>query len=275
MTLALVVSVPAVEAEMAADALWALGVAAVEERDEGRGTEDHTIELWTSLGDDADAVTRAAEGFPARWRWRVIELDPAVVDTWRQHAVPSWVATDLVVTPAWVDVEAGPDVQVVRIEPGATFGLGDHPTTVLTLRAVRRSLFPGATVLDVGCGSGVVAVTACLLGAARAEAIDIAPAAVTATVANAEANGVRDRVHASLAPLADVRDTFDVVAANILAPTLVALSADLVRVVTSDGVLVVSGVLDERYDHVVAALQPLRLVDVDRREGWAALSFRH
>jgi ribosomal protein L11 methyltransferase len=273
--LALVVSVPAVEAELAADALWALGVAAVEERDPGDGTEDQVVELWTSLGDDAEAVTRAAEGFPARWRWRTVEIDPAVLDEWRRHAVPTWVAKDLVLRPEWVDVAASPDVTVVSVEPGGAFGLGDHPTTVLTLRGVRRALFPGATVLDVGCGSGVVAVTSCLLGAARAEAIDISPAAIDATRHNARANGVEAQVNASLTSLEHVTGTFDVVAANILGPVLVSLAADLRRVLAPGGVLVVSGVLESRYDHVVTALEPLHLVGEDHREGWAALSLRH
>ena len=153
-------TVPASEAELASDALWALGVAAIEERGGTSGTEDDLVELWTSLGDDAPAVARAAEGFPARWRWKVIELDPSVTDTWRAHAHASWVERDLVVVPAWLPFEDPPGTTVVRIEPGATFGLGDHPTTVLCLRALRAALPPGGSVLDVGSGSGVLAVTA-------------------------------------------------------------------------------------------------------------------
>ena len=75
---ALVVSVPAGEVELASDALWALGVVAVEERDAGGGTEDHLVELWTSLGDDVEAVTRAAEAFPVRWRWQLVDVDESV-----------------------------------------------------------------------------------------------------------------------------------------------------------------------------------------------------
>jgi ribosomal protein L11 methyltransferase len=273
MVLALVVAVPASESELAADALWSLGVAAIEERADP-GTQDHVVELWTSLGDDVAAVTRAAEGFPARWRWRLVDVDESVADTWRAHATPTWVADDLVLVPAWMPIDPRPGVLAVSIEPGAAFGLGNHPTTVAALRAVRTALFPGATVLDVGCGSGVLGITACLLGASRCEAIDLSPAAVSATNDNAARNDVAARVRASTTPIAEVTETFDVVVANILAPALIGMAADLQRVLAPAAVLVISGVLADRFDHVVDALAPLRVIDVDRLEGWAAVSLR-
>jgi len=271
---ALVLSVPASEVELASDALWSLGVLAVEERDGGVATDDHIVELWTSLGDDVEAVARAAEGFPARWRWRLVEVDESIAETWRQHARPTWVSHDLVVAPAWVDLAPSADVTAIRIEPGATFGLGDHPTTVLCLRALRASVFPGATVLDVGCGSGILSVAAATFGAARVEAIDLSPAAVAATTDNARRNGVEHAVTASTTPLQDVDGEYDLVVANILAPVLVELAPQLVARLGASGVLVVSGVLGERHDHVAASLAPLHLVQVDHRDGWAALTFR-
>jgi ribosomal protein L11 methyltransferase len=277
--LALVLTVPAGEAELAADALWALGVVAVEERaagaDDPSGTYDHLVELWTSLGDDVEAVTRAAEAFPSRWRWHLVEVDPTVADTWRRHAVPSWVTPDLVVVPAWVDADVDETVTAVRIEPGATFGLGDHPTTVLTLRALQGLLWPEATVLDVGCGSGVLAVTAALLGSPYVRAIDLSPAAVEATLDNAARNGVTGAIEVDTTPLAEIEGTFDVVLANILAPELISMSADLRRLTAPAGVLVVSGVLTAAHDHVVAALAPMQVVDRLTREGWAAVVLRH
>src|SRR5215203_3035456 len=120
--LVLVVTVPASETELASDALWALGVAAIEERlvdGDTDATQDHFVELWTSLGDDVDAVTRAAEAFPKRWRWRTVTLDPAIAESWRAHAVASWVDADLVIVPAWQDVPTPPSVLRVEIDPGA------------------------------------------------------------------------------------------------------------------------------------------------------------
>lgn len=285
MTLALVVTVPGSESELAADALWALGVQAVEERIRPE-TDDGMVELWTSLGDDLDRVTREADAFPARWRWRVVEVDDAVVDTWREHAVPSWITPDLVVVPAWLadraELADGPTV--VRIEPGASFGLGDHPTTVLSLRALSGVLWRGATVLDVGCGSGVLSVGAALCGAAYVEAIDISAAAVGITLENAERNGVAGRIAASTRLLADVVGevtsgddprTFDIVVANILAPVLVELADDLRAATAPDGVLIVSGILDNAHGHVLDALAPMQVVDRLTREGWAAVVLRH
>ena len=272
--LALVVTVPAGEAELASDALWALGVVAIEERP-GVPTEDHFVELWTSIGDDAETVTRAAEAFPQRWRWRTVELDASVVDTWRAHALPSWVDRDLVIVPAWQDVDVGPDVLRLDIDPGAAFGLGDHPTTVLSLRLLRDVLWPGASVLDVGCGSGVLGIAAARWGAPYVEAIDISPAAVEATIANADRNGVAGVVAASTTPLAAVADPHDVVVANLLAPILVEHAAQLRRVTAPGGALVISGVLTDGHDHVVAALAPMRVIETASRDGWSALTLRH
>lgn len=283
MTLALVLTVPGSESELAADALWALGVQAVEERVRPE-TDDGMVELWTSLGDDPDHVTREADAFPARWRWRVVEVDDAVVDTWREHAVPSWITPDLVVVPAWLRerAEIGGDVTVVRIDPGSAFGLGDHPTTVLSLRALRGVLWPGATVLDVGCGSGVLSVGAAVSGASYVEAIDISSAAVDVTIANAELNAVAGRISASTRSLADVLAAgtaeprrFDVVVANILAPVLVELADDLRAATAPDGVLIVSGILASAHGHVLEALEPMQVVDRLTREGWVAVVLRH
>lgn len=265
---ALVVSVPHHEVELASDVLWSLGVVAVEER-----AVEGQVELWTSLGDDTAAVAEMLSGRLASWRWWFVEVDEAVADTWRHRAAPVWVDDDLVVCPAWVPFATDDEATVLRIEPGSTFGLGDHPTTVLSLRAIRSVLVEGATVLDVGCGSGVLAVAACVLGAACATAIDISPAAVATTRANAVANGVGDRVDVSTTPLALIDGHFDVVVANILAPALIDLAADLRRVMAPSGALVISGVLAGRHDHVDAAMQPLRTVHVVELDGWVAVTF--
>ena len=172
---ALVITVTADEVEMASDALWALGVVAIEERVGPHGT----IELWTSLGDE---IGYDDIGLPTRWPWRLEDVDEAVSETWREFAEPIWVDSDLVVQPRWIEFDPPTGVTVLKIDPGVTFGMGDHPTTMLSLRALRRELTPGDRVLDVGCGSGVLAIAAMKFGAGSATAIDIAPAAVPVTL---------------------------------------------------------------------------------------------
>jgi ribosomal protein L11 methyltransferase len=284
--IALVIDVPAGDAELAADALWGLGVVAVEERAGVAGR----VELWTSLGDDRQVALDAVAGFPEHWEARLEHVDDEVVDTWRAFAEPTWIDDGLVIWPAWMDVDGGSvpdgvgdvtrgptaDVTVLRIEPGSTFGMGDHPTTVLSLRALRRVIDGdlGQEVLDVGCGSGVLAIAAVCSGAVSAVAIDISPAAEVMTNDNARRNAVGDLITASTRSLHEIRGEFDVVVANILAPTLVELSVELQRVLAADGSLIISGILADRHAHVLEALQPLRVVQVDELDGWAAVTLQ-
>lgn len=260
-----VVTVGPADVELASDLLWGLGVVAVEER----STDGEEIELWTSLGDEADAVPA---DFP--WPWRTVEIDAGVADTWREFARPVEITPDLWVRPEWVGGEGIPDgATVISVEPGSTFGMGDHPTTVQCLRAVRRLVTPGMDVLDVGCGSGVLAVLAAMQGA-RAVGVDIAPASVPVTRHNSALNGVD--VEVSTTPLEDVAGDYDVVLANILAPVLVGLAADLVRVVRPGGALVISGILadPDRHQHVLDALAELTVESIETLDGWAAITLR-
>ncbi|MCU1396297.1 MAG: prmA [Ilumatobacteraceae bacterium] len=266
---AVVVTVGPADVEVASDELWALGVVAVEERSV-RGSV--SIELWTSLGDDLADITDALAAL--RWPWRFETVDESVSETWREHAGAVWVADDLVVHPEWVAAPEGDGIVTIAIEPGATFGLGDHPTTVLSMLALRDEVDPGDAVLDVGCGSGVLSVAACRFGAAHIDAIDISPAAVPTTRHNARINGVEDRIDVSTTPLADIAGTYRVVVANILAPALIELAAELQRVLDPHGSLIISGILAERHDHVLAALQPLRVVARRDRDGWTAITLR-
>lgn len=254
---ALVVSVSPAQVDVAADVLWSMGVLAVEERH----VAAEVVELWTSLGDD---VTRVDLPFA----WRFEEVDDEVVNTWRHHAEPVWVEPDLVVCPAWVDADFEAHITVLRIEPGSTFGLGDHPTTRLSVRALRAEVRPGHRVLDVGSGSGVLALAARRFGAARVTATDIAATAVTVGQANAARNHI-ERIEFTTAELHTLQHPYDVVVANILAPVLVELAPQLVRL--AGQVLIVSGVLEDAYEHVVAALAPMELQSTHTQDGWAAL----
>jgi ribosomal protein L11 methyltransferase len=265
---AFVVVVPAAEVELASDVLWQLGVRAIEER----GADP--VELWTAVGDDDRSVRRAGDRIGERWSWRTETVDDGASDTWRDFAAPMWVDDRLVVAPAWQASTFPDEVIVVRIEPGGAFGLGDHPTTLLSLRAIRPLVRAGCTLLDVGCGTGVLAVTAAVLGAATVRAVDVASAAVEATVDNARRNAVAGVIEVDASPASLLDGDYDVVVANILAPTLVELADDLRRLTAPDGRLVISGILAERHDHVLAALAPMAVEQTTVLDGWAAVTLR-
>ena len=267
----LVVTVPAHDTELASDLLWSLGVLAVEERLAPGGA----VELWTSLGDESDPdwAARTEHLTSVTWPYRFVDVDPGVADTWRQFATPILVSPTLTVRPNWVPYDASPGERVVHIEPGATFGMGDHPTTILCLRAAEQLTQPGCSVLDVGCGSGVLAVAAMLLGAAHATGIDIAPTAVPVTTANAAANGVQ--VAVSTTPVAEIEGQFDLVFANIRAPALISMADDLRRITAPTGRLVLSGILADHHEHVLQALAPMVVEDRHDLGDWTAVVVRH
>lgn len=271
MTRAVVVVVAAGHVELASDRLWTAGAGAVEERVRADGD----VELWTHLADDDDVARRRLGHVPDGWAVRFVDVDDAPDEAWRHHAQPVWVTDDLVLVPAWHSAIAAGGVTSVFVEPGGAFGLGDHPTTRLSASAVRRHVRRGDAVLDVGTGSGVLAVIAALLGASTVVAIDVAEPARQAAEANARRNGVGDRVVVSTTPISDVDGGFDLVVANILAPALVAMADELVGRTAHDGLLVVSGVLADRHEHVVAALAPMRPAHTEVLDGWAAIELRH
>lgn len=263
-----VVAVPVEHVDVASDVLWQLGVRAIEERPVPDGG---VVELWTAVGDEPAAVDRAVAALAGRFGHRIVDVESAAANTWRDFASPMWVSEHLVVVPAWQEIDVADDVLVVSIEPGGAFGLGDHPTTLLSLRAVAGLVHGDADVLDVGCGTGVVAIAAARLQDRAVRAIDIAAAAVEATVDNAARNGVADRVVADATPLALVDGDFDVVVANILAPVLIELAGDLRRVTRPGGRLVISGILADAHAHVIDALGPMVVERTEVIDGWACV----
>jgi ribosomal protein L11 methyltransferase len=162
----------------------------------------------------------------------------------------------------------------VRINMGLAFGTGDHPTTALCLEWLERHFRSGTTLLDYGCGSGVLALAALALGANRAFAVDNDGQALLATRANAELNGVTERLFVGLPEaLPDV--TVDVLAANILASPLVDLAATFAQRVRPGGRLVLSGILEAQAAGVAAAYRPyFGALEQTGRDGWIRLAAR-
>ena len=162
----------------------------------------------------------------------------------------------------------------IDLDPGLAFGTGTHPTTALCLEWLDGAPLAGKSVIDYGCGSGVLAIAALKLGAAHALAVDIDPQAVIATTDNARRNGVADRL--TVCTVAEMTPApTDVLLANILAEPLVALAPSLAALVKPGGHLVLSGLLTQQAPQVAMPYQPWFDIDpVSIREDWARLSGR-
>lgn len=273
----IVVSVPAAWADVVSDRFWQLGVRAVSEID----LADGQVEVTSSVGNEQDAIDRAVATFDPAWTWRIDEVTTATGTEWKRHAAPIRYRQGMVMVPAWLEdhpeISAGDHVTLV--DPGSAFGLGDHPTTKGSMSLLTDALLDPtrptvSSVLDVGCGTGVLAVRAAQHGVPRIRAIDVADAAVSATLRNAALNDVTGRIDVDTAPLAAIDDEYDVVVANILAPVLVALADDLVRVTAPGGSLIISGILESHHQHVLDALHPLVSHTSTTEDGWITIALR-
>ncbi|MFI5041798.1 MAG: 50S ribosomal protein L11 methyltransferase, partial [Acidimicrobiales bacterium] len=160
---------------------------------------------------------------------------------------------------------------VVEFDPGGGFGTGAHPATRLLLEELAARLTGGERVLDVGCGSGVLALCALGLGASSAVGVDIDARGIEATRRNAELNGFEQRLEATLAPLGEIEGAFDVVVANIGRAGLVELAPDLVARVSRGGWLAVSGISPSQCSSVADWLRPLQVLEHRRSDEWSAL----
>jgi ribosomal protein L11 methyltransferase len=208
-----------------------------------------------------------------------------VANKWREFARPTVIGERIVIAPVWCDDQevtevvsslANPDQAIViPIEPASTFGMGDHPTTMSSLLMIEKYLTPGDVLIDVGCGSGVLGIGALRLGAVRAIGMDINPSCIAVSQENARLNNVADRWSVTTEPLAVIGLPAEIVVANILAPALIELSSELKRLTKPLGLLVISGVLAEHYEHVAEALAPLQECDRIEYAGWAAVAFRN
>lgn len=275
----IVVTVDSSLAEIVTDRLWQLGVRAVSEVP----LPDGRAEVSTSVGNDDDAIARALDALDGAWTVEVRDLDATIVQVDPRFLSPTWYAPGKVCIPAPLvgsgsdPLFAAADVVTV-IDQGSAFGLGDHPTTRTSMALLARLLESEnqhcERLLDVGCGTGALAVLAAQLGVRTIRAIDISDAAVTSTLRNADLNDVRGRIDVDTTPVTEVDGRWDVIMANILAPVLIAMADDFRRLLRPGGSLIISGVLADRHDHVLEALTPLTPVDSLTHDGWISIELR-
>ncbi len=200
--------------------------------------------------------------------------DTGWVRAWRAHARPMRIGR-LLVLPTWMrPAERASGLTLMRLDPGMAFGSGEHASTQLCLAAIERYVRRGTTVIDVGTGSGILAVAAARLGAPRVLAIDTDPVAVAVAGHNVRTNRVADRVYVrSGVGLVRVRRRADLIVANLTADTLPAIFDGVRRCLAARGRFVGSGFGGARVKDVMRAMAGagLRPVQVDRLRGWRAV----
>ena len=182
---------------------------------------------------------------------------------------PIRISGRLWIVPSWHEAP-DPEAIVLVLDPGMAFGTGSHPTTRLCLEWLERTVTPGDSLLDYGCGSGILAIAAAKLGAGDVLGVDIDTQAVTAAINNAENNAVTARFADSAK---EIPGQYDIVVANILSNPLKALAPAICSHVRPGGKLALSGILAEQTDELIAAYAPyLPLSVADTRDGWVCLT---
>jgi len=197
------------------------------------------------------------------------------LEAWTRHTSPIVIGERLTLSFAWSEHDRSGVPSVVEFDPGGGFGTGEHPATRLLLEELALRITGGERVLDVGCGSGVLALCALRLGASSAVAIDIEAQAIEATRRNAALNGLERRVEARLDPLDEIDGAFDVILANVGRATLVELAPELVTRVSPSGWLAVSGISPAQCSLVAGFLRPLQVLERRSCDEWAAVVLAH
>ena len=210
-----------------------------------------------------------------------LELEMKDVDeedwsnAWKKYYHPVQVGEHLVVCPSWEAYDRQPDDVVLTLNPGMAFGTGTHDTTRLCMELLEKYITPQDTVLDVGCGSGILAITAALLGANKIIGCDIDEVAVKVAGENAALNGVQDRIAFHQGDLtSQVEGSFQIICANIVADVIIRLSEDAGRYLAKAGIFITSGIIDTREQDVLNALEQNGFQVIERRTsgGWVALA---
>lgn len=198
-------------------------------------------------------------------------------NAWKEHFQVHRIGERVVIRPPWREYEPKDDDVVIVLDPGMAFGTGLHPSTRLSMLGTEEVVQPGDTVLDVGTGSGILAIAAVKLGAVKADTVDVESVAVKATAENAEANGLTDEIKVELGSVGEGQpfwgEQYDVVLANIIARVLIELSEAIVAHTKPGGKIVLAGIIESREQDVIDAFTAAGASVTNRRfaEDWVSL----
>ena len=241
---------------------------------------EETADVLSVLSEDLEELKRNGAGLipfgTLECTRREVEGDDWI-EIWKTHFRPIHIGEKIVVCPEWINYESWPNEIVVRLDSNMAFGTGEHETTAMCLKLLQRYLTPGSVCIDVGCGSGILGISAVKLGAKHAYLTDIDCIAVESAKHNAQINGVEREVtvsHSNLLENSQIKG--DIMLANITAEILCMLAPSIPRNLKSGGALILSGIIEDRLERVLSAFSAQGLIlDKTLKEGdWIALSFK-
>ena len=195
------------------------------------------------------------------------------LDGWKKYFKPIEIGTNLVVCPSWEKYDNTQNRKVLNIDPGAAFGTGTHETTNLCLNVLDKTDCKDKKVLDIGCGSGILALSSLLLGAKSALGVDIDELAVKTAVENAKINNLSDKSEFVCGDLVDkVSGTFDIICANIVADVIITLCDNVSNYMNENSVLILSGIIDSREQDVINKINKSDIIIEDKfyKNNWVS-----
>lgn len=243
-----------------------------------------TVVAYVPAGDGSAVQIRQVE--EGLWHLRQIgHVGPLMMlqrpeedwaNAWKEHFHVLRIGRRFVIRPSWREFEPGPEDLVIDLDPGMAFGTGHHPTTELCLRWLEDLPVEGKSILDVGAGSGILSIAAARLGAGPIDAVEVDDVAARALTENLEMNGVDQRIRVHVGDFGagvGLNRTYALVIANIISSILIRLAEPLSRAVSSDGRLLLSGVIDRHLDQVKSTFGDLGMNVVEERQigDWYAL----
>lgn len=207
-------------------------------------------------------------------------------NNWKKYFKPFPVGDKIMIKPSWEELPAQTDKIILKIDPGHIFGTGTHETTQLCMELIEKNVKKDDMVLDIGCGSGILSIASLLLDAKEADAVDIDPNAIQIAYENSDRNDIdRNRYHVKAGNILEDKELqasysgkkYDLVAANIVADVIIALTKQVPDYIKDGGIFLCSGIITERKEDVLEALKAANfaVLDIKEKTSWVAIATRY